>query len=54
MENGFLVDTQHRCLRKVRTSEVIPCSVKYIPSVLVIEEEPLEDSQIGLIIDACK
>ena len=37
-ENGFLVDTQDRCLRNVNTGQVIPCSVRWIPEVLIIEE----------------
>ena len=52
MENGFLVDTQDRCLRNVNTGQVIPCSVRWIPEVLIMEEEPLEDGEILLIIDA--
>ena len=51
-ENGFSVDTQDRCLRNVNTGQVIPCSVKWIPDVLIMEEEPLEDGEILLIIDA--
>ena len=51
-ENGFSVDTQDRCLRNVNTSQVIPCSVRCIPEVLIMEEEPLEDGEIFLIIDA--
>ena len=51
-ENGCLVDTQNRCLKNANTSQVIPCSVRWIPKVLIIEEEPLEDSGILLIIDA--
>ena len=27
-ENGFMVDTQERCLRNVETGLVIPCSVR--------------------------
>ena len=51
-ENGFLMDTQDRCLRNVNTGQVIPCSVRWIPEVLIMEEEPLEDGEILLIIDA--
>ena len=50
-ENGFVVDTQDRCLRNINTGQVIPCSVRWIPEVLIMEEEPLEDSEILLIID---
>ena len=50
-ENGFSVDTQYRCLRNVNTGQVIPCSVRWIPEVLIMEEEPLEDGEILLIID---
>ena len=46
------MDTQDRCLRNVNTVEVIPCSVRWIPEVLIMEEEPLEDGEILLIIDA--
>ena len=51
-ENGFSVDPQDRCLRNVNTGQVIPCSVRWIPEVLIMEEEPLEDGGILLIIDA--
>ena len=50
-ENGFSVDTQNRCLRNVNSSQVIPGSVRWIPEVLIIQEEPLEDGKILLIID---
>ena len=50
-ENGFSVDTQDRCLRNVNTGQVIPYSVRWIPEVLIMEEEPLEDGEILLIID---
>ena len=40
-ENGFLVDTQDRCLRNVNSGQVIPCSIRWIPEVLIMEEEPL-------------
>ena len=52
MENEFSVDTQDRCLRNVITSQVIACCVRWIPEVLIMEEEPLEDGEILLIIDA--
>ena len=51
-EKGFSVDTQDRCLRNVNTGQVIPCSARWIPEVLIMEEEPLEDGEILLIIDA--
>ena len=51
-EYGFSVDTQDRCLRNINTSQAIPCSVRWIPEVLIMEEEPLEDCEILLIIDA--
>ena len=51
-ENAFLVDTQDRCLRNVNSSQVIPCSVRWIPEVLRMEEEPLEDGEIIVVIDA--
>ena len=46
------MDTQDRCLRNVNTGQVIPCTVRWIPEVLMMEEEPLEDGEILLIIDA--
>ena len=51
-ENGFSVDTQDRCLRNVNSGQVIPCSVRWIPKVLIMEKELLEDGEILLIIDA--
>ena len=50
-ENGLLVDTEDRCLRNVNSGQVIPYSVRWIPEVLIIEEEPLEDGEILLIIN---
>ena len=52
-ENGFLVDTQERCLRNAIAGLVIPCSVRWIPSVTVLDLDldPLEDGEIMLIID---
>ena len=53
MENGFLVDTQEHCLRNAISGLVIPCSVRWIPSVTVLDLylKPLEDVEIVLIID---
>ena len=51
-ENGFSVDTQDRYLRNVNSGQVIPCSVRWNPEVLIMEGEPLEDGEILLIIDA--
>ena len=51
-EKGFSVDTQDRCLRNDNTGQVIACSVRWIPEVLIMEEEPLEEGKILLIIDA--
>ena len=53
-ENGFSVDTQDRCLRNVSTGQVIPCAIRWIPSILTLEaeDEPLDDGDILLIIDA--
>ena len=51
-ENGFSVHTQDRCLRKVNGGQVIPCSVRWILEVLTMEEEPLEDGEMLLIIKA--
>ena len=54
MENGFSVDTQDRSLRNVSSGQVISCSIKWIPELLIMEEEPLEDGEILLIIDTSK
>jgi len=53
-EHRFWVDTQARCLRKDRSILVIPCSIRWIPSVTVLDLDlkPLEDGEIILIIDA--
>ena len=53
-ENVFLVDMQDRCLRNAISYVVIPCSVRWIPSVTILDLdlEPLEDGEIMLIIDA--
>ena len=53
-EHWFWVDTQARCLRKDLSGLVIPCSIRWIPSVSVLnlDLEPLEDGEILLIIDA--
>ena len=55
-ENGFLVDTQERCLRNTISGLVITCYNRLIPSVLVLDFDPeqLEDCEILLIIDACE
>ena len=37
--NAFSVDTQDRCLRNINSGQVIPCSVRWIPKVLIVEEE---------------
>ena len=54
VENGFAIDVEAKCLRNVTTGLVIPCSVRYIPTVTVmdLEEEPLEDGEMLQIIDA--
>ena len=49
-ENGFSLDTQKQVLRNIDSGQVIPCSVKCILGVLIIEEEQLKDSKILLII----
>ena len=46
------MDTQGRCLRNLNTGQVIACSVRWIPEVLIIEAEPLEVGEILLIVDA--
>src|SRR5258706_749272 len=53
-ENGFSVDTQDRCLRNISIGQIIPCTVRWIPSILTLEseDEPLADGDILLIIDA--
>ena len=51
-QNAFSVDTQERCLRNVNSGQVIPSSVRWIPEVVITEEEPLEDGEMLLIIDA--
>ena len=52
-ENGFLIDTQERCLRNAISGLVIPWSVRWIPTVTVLDldREPLEDGEIVLLID---
>ena len=50
-ENGFLVHTQDRCLRNVNRGQVISCSVRWIPDVLIMEQKALEDDEILLKID---
>ena len=52
MENGFLIDTQDRCLRNVNSGQVISCSDTGIPEVVIMEEETLEDLELLVIIDA--
>ena len=51
-ENGFLDDTQQRYLRHTISGLVIPCSVRWIPSVNVLDLhlKQLEDGEIVLII----
>ena len=46
------MDTQDRCLRNVNTAQAISCCVRWIPEILIMAEEPLEDGKILLIIDA--
>ena len=45
------MDTQNKCLRNVNSGQVISCSIRWILSVLVMEEQLLEDGEILLIID---
>ena len=52
IENRFMVDTYDRCLKNVNTSQVVSCSPKWIPEVLIMEDGTLEDGKILLIIDA--
>lgn len=51
MEHRFSVDTQDRCLRNVKTGKGISSSVKWMPEVIIIEQEALRDGEILLIID---
>ena len=51
-KNRFLGNTVGRCLRNVNSRQVIPCPVSWIPEDLIMEEEPLEDNRILLIMDA--
>ena len=53
-ENGFLVDTQDPCLRNAISGLVLACSVRWSPSVTVLDLdlEPLADGELMLIIDA--
>ena len=53
-KNGFSVDMRDRCLRNVNTGYIIPCSISSIASVLVMEEELVDDREMLLIIDAGK
>ena len=46
------MDTQERCLRNVNTGQVMPCSLRWIPEVLIVEEEALDNGKILLMIDA--
>ena len=56
MVNGFLIDTQERGLRNAISGLVIPCCVRWIPTITVLDVylEPLEYGEIVLIIDASK
>lgn len=38
-------------MRNVNTAQGIPSSVGWIPKVLILEGEPLEDGKIVLVID---
>ena len=53
VENGFMVDTEGRCLRNVNTGMVIKCSMRWIPSItlLDLDLEPMVDGEVLLIID---
>ena len=51
-KNGFLIDTQDRCLRNVNSGQVILCSVRWNPEVLIVEDRSAEDGEIVLIIVA--
>ena len=46
--------THDRCLTNGKTGQVIACSIRWIQEVLIMEEGPLEDGKILLIIDASK
>ena len=38
-ENGFSMDTQFTWLRNVNSGQVIACSVRWIPEIIIMEEE---------------
>ena len=48
------MDTQYRYLRNVNVGQVTPSTVRWISSVLILEEELLANGKILLIIDASK
>ena len=51
IENRLLVDTQYSDLRNVNSGHVISCYVRWTIEVFIMEEEPVEDGKILLIID---
>jgi len=53
-ENGFGIDTQDRCQRNTSLGLFLPCSIRWIPSVTVLdmESEPLKDGGVLQIIEA--
>ena len=51
-DNRFSVLTQNRCVSNVNSGQVIACSIRWIPKVLIMKEELLEDGELLLIIDA--
>ena len=38
-------------MRNINSSQVIPSSARWISEVLIVQEEPLEDGEMLLIID---
>ena len=39
-------------MKNVNTGLVIPCLIRWIPDVVIMKQEPLEDDEILLIIEA--
>lgn len=53
-ESGFSVDTQIRCLRNIRTGQLISYSIRQISLLVIIEEKIMEDYKILQIFDSSK
>ena len=50
-ETGCLVDTRDKCLRNISIGYLIPGSIRWIHSVLRIEEQPRKNSKMQMIVD---